>query len=545
MKPVKVLKVYWMFRRPAGNELSFPRRRPGWRALALVIVFLLWLLSMGSFGYMSFLGGVGEWWASQSGLSRISSSLFLAGLLLAVISPLLRRRVNLSLGGVAAFLISLGVLLSVISYLLVLNSSPSLIEVSRLNSPISTTSSRLVPLHTAYAYAISMLQTPTHTLYEDETYIYYDRGGHVIYNWIIEPEGFWNEISREPLGVVLVNGSVYPPKVYVIKHRLFWGLHRLILNPIYVDGLWREVKLRAGLGTRVLMDCNVEVLYQGEPFILIPLTSWKVTWMGSIPYPVGYAVISANGSINIMSMRDASKSPLFNGVPLVPDVVAREWVDIYRYYTGVLNVALYHNTYTIRDVGTNPQPYLMTDREGHLYWVFIAEPPGETYSAKYIFYVNASDPNPQIMIYELPEPVLGISKISSLIKQAHPTYDWGEFMVEEPMPIILNGTLYWKVTVITKDGRGLVSVDLVDTRSNEVISIKPNATIEMNDVLTFMGAGRSAPTPKNTSVSSILQKIDQLKKEILVQEKNLQRLYKELQSLEELVRGLNITSAPG
>jgi hypothetical protein len=534
-----------VFRRPNSAELAFTQKRPGWKVLAVSMIFLLWLLSIASFGYVSILGSIGEWWASQSGLSRLSSLLLLAGLLLVVVSPLLKRRVNLTLGGVSAFLISIGLLLSIISYVLVLNNSPSLIEVNRLNYPMSTTSSRLVPLHTAYAYAISMLQTPTHTLYEDETYIYYDESGHVIYNWVIEPEGFWNEVSREPLGVVLVNGSVYPPKVYVIKHDLFWGLHRLLLNPLYVDGLWREVKIRSGLTSRVLMDCNVEVLYQGEPYILIPITSWKVTWLGSVPYPVGYAVISANGSIKIFSMKDAAKSPLFRGVPLVPDVVAREWVDIYRYYTGVLNVILYHNTYTIRDVGTNPQPYLMTDGEGHLYWVFIAEPPGETYSAKYIFYVNASDSSPHIMVYELPKPVLGISKLSSLIKQAHPTYDWGEFMVEEPMPIILNGTLYWKVTVITKDGRGLVSVDLVDTRSNEVISIKPNATIEMNDVLAFMGASKQAPTPKNTSVSAILQKIEQLKREILNQQENLKRLYGELQTLEELVRELNTSSSSG
>ncbi len=521
---------------------GYKRRGISWKGAVALLIVVLWITSFASLGFVGIAGKAAEGWASLAWVEKGAAALLVLGLLLMLVGSFAR-----AVSGRAAFL-ALGVILLVVggimfafAHIAVLNDSPSQIKVIELKAPIDTTSARLVPLYTAYAYAVSMLQTATHTIYEDETYVYYDSGGHIIYNWVIEPEGFWNQISKEPLGVVLVNGSVFPPKVYVIKKRTFWGLHRLLLNPFFIDNLWREVKLRAGMGVRVLMDCNVEVLYKGKPYILIPLATWRVGPTTSVPVPVGYAVVSPDGSISVISLKEAASSPLFRGVPLVPDVIAREWVEIYRYHTGFWNVFLYHNTYTIRDVGTNPQPYLMTDKSGHLYWVFVAEPPGMTYSAKYIFYVNASDPNPHIMIYELPNPVIGISKLASLVKQAHPTYDWGEFMVEEPMPIIVNGTLYWKVTVITRDGRGLVSVDLVDTRTNEVRSIKANGTLTMDGVIAYLTGKHVTPsniTGGNTTIGAILQKIQELKQRIAQQEEELRKLYQELSTLERMLEEL-------
>ncbi len=515
--------------------------KAGWKIGFISLLFFLWLISLGSQGFVGILSWFGVGWASTSWLERLGSLTVASGFIILAYAWV-RKASDISsvLAGLGGLLVVVGIIIYGAAYVVALNSNPSVIKVVRLKEPVDTTSSRLIPLHTAYAYASSMLQTPTHTIYEDETYVYLDKAGHIIYNWIIEPEGFWNEITRDPKGVVLVNGSVFPPKVYVIKHSIRWGLHRAYVNPFYFDTLWREVKLKAGLSTWVLTECNTEVMYGGKPYIIIPLASWVISLRTTLPVPIGYAIVSPNGSINVLSFKEALTNPLFKGVPLVPDVIAREWVEAYKYYTGFWNVVLYHNTYVIRDVGTNPQPYLMSDKAGHLYWVFVAEPPGATYSAKYIFYVNASDPKPHMMIYELPQPVIGISKVASLIKQAHPTFDWSQFHVEEPMPIIANGTLYWKVTVITADGRGMVSIDFLNTENNEVTSIKPNQTITMGEVLSYLsGKTPQQPTQGNTTLSVILQRIRQLKEEIASQEKQLHSLYQELTDLEKMVEELS------
>ena len=519
-----------------GSALK-PITRENFRWYHVVLIALiLWLISFFTLGFVSLVSPLTEWFMASPLLIKVAGIGIFASFAF-ILYSFLRYGRRLRRGG-AGYGLLLLIVFSLIyagGYAAMLNNSPSEIEVISLDHAINTTSTRLIPLHTAYAYAISMLQTPTHTLYEEETYIYYDSSGNIIYNWVIEPEGFWNEISRDAEGAVFVNGSVFPPEVKIFKEDLKWGIHKLIGTPFFLDNLWREIKLRAGLGVRVLMDCNVEVYRNGSIYIIIPLASWKTFLTTSVPYVVGYAVISPDGAINIVSVDEARKNDLFRGVPLVPDVIARRWAEIYRFYTGLIPVILYHNTFTIRDVGTNPQPYLMTDSKGNLFWVFVAEPPGETASAKYIFYVNASDTHPHIMIYELPRPAIGISRIESLIKQAHPTYDWGEFNIAEPMPLILNSTLYWKVSVITLDGRGVVSVDLVDTEKNEVISIQPGKKLTAEDIVNKIKKIYQETPEGNESVQSIIQRIKELKDIIQKQQAELQKLYEELEELEKIL----------
>ncbi len=502
----------------------------------IMAVLALWIISLASQGFVGIASAVGEGWASMAWVERGAAALLAAGFVILILGAVIRRLGgSAALAALGALLLVGGLIAYVFAYATVASDSPSKIEVIKLKKPLDMLTARLIPLYTAYAYATSMLQTPTHTIYEDETYVYYDSEGNIIFNWIVEPEGFWNEISREPLGVVLVNGSVYPPKVIVVKHRMAWGLHRLVLTPFYVDTLWREIKLRVGPSARVLMKCNVEVLRNGVPYILIPIASWEVGPTTSVPVPLGFAVIAPNGSIDVLSFRQALHNPLFRGVPLVPDVIAREWVMIYRYYTGFWNVVLYHNTFTIRNVGTNPQPYLMMGPHHRLYWVFIAEPPGTTYAARYIMYVNASDPHPHILIYRLPKPAIGISRVASFIKQKHPRYDWSQFTVEEPMPVILNGTLYWKAVVTTRDGRGLISIDFINAYNGSVLSVEPNGTITMQEVLKYVLSGRVGNLTKPVKaggIKGIIAKIGELKRRILQQEEELRKLYQELSNLQ-------------
>ncbi len=512
----------------------------------VLVALILWLISFFTLGFVGLISPLTEWFMASPLLIKVAGIGIFASFTFILYSFLrYGRGLRRGRAGYGLLLLIVFSLIYAGGYAAMLNNSPSEIEVITLDHAINTTSTRLIPLHTAYAYAISMLQTPTHTLYEEETYIYYDSSGNIIYNWVIEPEGFWNEISRNAEGAVFVNGSVFPPEVKIFKEDLKWGIHKLVGTPFFLDNLWRELKLRAGLGVRVLMDCNVEVYRNGSIYIIIPLASWKTSLTTSVPYVVGYAVVSPDGAIDIVNVDEARKNDLFRGVPLVPDIIARRWVEIYRFYTGLIPVILFHNTFTIRDVGMNPQPYLMTDSKGNLFWVFVAEPPGETASAKYIFYVNASDTHPHIMIYELPRPAIGISRIESLIKQAHPTYDWGEFNIAEPMPLILNSTLYWKVSVITLDGRGVVSVDLVDTEKNEVISIQPGKKLTAEDIVNRIKKIYQETSEGNESVQSIIQRIKELKDMIQKQQAELQKLYEELEELEKMLADVLSNSSIG
>ena len=393
---------------------------------------------------------------------------------------------------------------------------------------------RFVPLMTAYTYASDRVQSPVHRIYPGDSYVYYN-GSHSIYNWIIEPEGLWNELTRRPLGVVFVYGDEYPPRVRFVEHRLAWGLHNKRFLVLLIDELKRHIMTSCGLQYKPLLEDNIEILYHGRVYILVPLETWRRGLLYSLPVLAGYAVVGENGDITCIPADRLRESPLMKGLPLLPEKIARDWVETYRYSVGFIAFYFYHNTYVIRDVGTNPQPYLEQGSDGRQYWVFVAEPAGKTYSAKYIIYIDSGyTGEPRILVYRLPRPVIGVSKVASYVKQAHPTFDWSQLSIQEPMPAIINGTLYWKVTVTTRDYRGLVSVDTVNAYTGQVYSMKPSGNVTWESLLVMLRGAPAHPgrhgqgsTPAE-KVAELEKRIDQLMRQLQEMKKELEELRKQL-----------------
>ena len=520
----------------------------------IAIVILLYIVSFLSGGFVNIIGPIAEQLASTAYI------VLATGFLLLIVLPLLmyvkvrntlhhgeerfvketRRAVSLI---IAAFIIA-SIFIPFVNFILVTPSSGSYIAshyVEIIDKPIEVSMTRIIPLETAYAYALSLLQIPTHTVYMDESYLYYS-GDSVVYNWIIEPEGFWNELFRNAYGVVFVNGSSYPPNVEFVNHTLYWSLHRVRITPLYIDTLYRELKARS-LFCKPLLEDNIEVRLGDKIYVLVPLETWQRGADYYVPLLYGYAVISADGNIRIVPadkiFSDPVLGPIFKTykIPVVPEVIAREWIELYRWSPGFINVALYHQTFTIRDIGLNPQPYLVFDNNGHLYWLFVAEPSGASYAIKYIMYVDAETINPVIKIYRPETQWIGASKIASYIQKAHPRYDWERFKLAEPIPIIINNTLYWKVTIITSDGRGVISIDLVNAKTGNVYSLSVENTLSLQEFKMFLkilsGAHANVTTP------SMLQRIEEIKKKIIATIEELQKLLTQLNELEKQINKTN------
>jgi hypothetical protein len=411
------------------------------------------------------------------------------------------------------------------------------VEFIELSKPVDVNAlKRFIPLMTAYTYAVDRLQIPTHRIYAEDSYVYF-ANGRSVYNWVVEPQGFWNEVTKPPRGFIFVYGDTYPPQVEVILRDTVWGLHNARFYALFFDTLYRQIVLRVGLYYKPIMENNIEIVYNNELLILVPVMKWDRGLLHSIPIIHGYAVIHEDGSIEFVDAEKALVDPRFRGLPVVPEVIAREWVELRRFYVGFIDFYLYRNTYTIRDIGTNPQPYLSIDKDNKIWWVFVAEPPGEAYSAKYIMYVDPSNLRPSIYIYTLPTPMIGISRVESYIKQHYPMFDWSQLVVEEPTPILINDTLYWKVTVITKDFRGLVLVALVNAKTGTVTSIdvtKWDTQTKGNLTADTMLQVISKPTPTKTEEETKLSIEDRIKQlEQLIQQikDTLNQLEKELNEL--------------
>ncbi len=405
------------------------------------------------------------------------------------------------------------------------------IEASYLEDPINVYGvNRVVPLYTAYKYASDRIQIPTHAVYQDESYIYYENGTPV-YNWVVDPEGFWNRYTRKPVGAIFIKGNRMPVDVLFVEHEMEWGLRNRRFKVFFIDSLERQIKMRV-LGAQIFMDEAVELYRQGRLWIVVPVIKWDRGALWSLSKPYALAVVSEEGEVEVISVKEALGDPRLDGVPLVPERVAREWAEKYAYIVGFVEYYFKHNKYEIRDVGDNPQPYLLIDDNGTLWWVFIVEPAGETYSAKYVIYVKArEDFKPTLRLWRPDKLLIGVSKVLSYVKQAHPNYDWDQVQAVEPMPTIVNGTAFWKVTVVTSDYRGLVSVEIVNASAGTVTSFPANIGIDSEFILEKALSHKIKTEINETKtyedvIVHLQKKIDEL-----IQE--LQKLKKELEALRE------------
>jgi hypothetical protein len=529
----------------------------------VTIIALAFLFSFITGGFVLPIGAAAEWWASTALISKL---LLVLGLLIffgivyvgyrsiktanELEKSDIPREIKLKKmksGGTAKMvvlfilaLIILGVLGGIQGMFIASASGGALMSSSeKLDKPIPVVMTRIIPLKTAYATALSILKTPTHTIYWEDTSIYY-KGNRAVFGWIVEPEGNINSLIMEPLGAILFDGSDYPFNKTFIEKKLYWGLHNQRITPLFIDNLLRHIKLECIWCKPLYSDLLITPI-KDRIYLLIPLEGWFTGFDTSIPYLAGFAVISEDGSIRFVPSDSMKKDPVVSQVlkkyriPIVPEVVAREWVETMRWAPGIVATAILHNTFEIRDIGANPQPYLVYDDSGNLWWLFVAEPSGESYAVKYIIYVNASSPTPDIRIYEPKEQLIGPSRIANYVMKAHPTFDWSLFELAEPIPIIINGTLYWKVTIITSDGRGVVSIDLVDARTGTVNSIPIKEGLTAEEFLAK--AYESVSASNQTGGTTVLEQIRKLKQRVQALINELQAILDELEKLEESVSG--------
>lgn len=525
------------------------------------IAVVTYLISLATGGFVLAVGGLAEWFASMAVVAKLIAVLAILTILGMVywayrsvkqaaiaegegdeVARALRvRRDGSGIRMASLFVLAL-ILLGVaggIQGMFVAAASGSALmgRAERLDKPIPVVMTRIIPLKTAYANALSLLKVPTHTIFWEETSVVYS-GNRSLFGWLVEPEGSVNSLLMHPLGAILFDGSDYPLNSTFIKHELYWGIHNIRLTPLYADSLARHVKLGCIWCKPLYKDIVIAPL-EGRLYALIPLQGWETGLVTSIPYLAAYAVVSEEGNVRVVPYDRLWDDPVVGEalrryrMPVVPETVAREWVEEMRWAPGIIATAVMHATYEIRDVGANPQPYLVFDEEGNLWWLFVAEPSGESYAVRYLIYVNATSPTPDIRVYEPGEQLIGPSRIANYVMKAHPTYDWSLFELAEPIPIIVNNTLYWKVTIITSDGRGVVSIDLVDARTGTVNSIPVKGGLTAEEFLTTV-YGASNQTGGG---GSLLDQIEQLKQRVRELISELQAILDELERLEESASG--------
>lgn len=403
-----------------------------------------------------------------------------------------------------------------------------------------TTEVRYLPLEVARYYAETRFPDPEISLGEFEPIM---KDGKLV--WIASrmPGSFIRSLKYKTDGVAVV----YPDGSVRMHHTsrqlgLEEGLEKVPGTFTYGEGMRVVDNIRWKLReSRYWVDyCEIFYLFDGEtPVAVAPYIAYRMSFPVMVPYWAGVATVYPDGTIIHYAPEEAQNLDFVQGQRIYPEKLARRYVDSWRYHQGISNAWFTHRGQI--DIpklaySQNQMPYLLPTIDGAK-WTVVAEPWGEAYGIFKIFFIDAI--TGKIELYEIPpdtnDILIGPNRAWEYVKSAYPLYGWleisgtttsGSIKLLEPRPIITEDTIYWMMSVTTKDhafAPDRPSTMLVDARIGKVYEFSSE-----EEVRKFL-AGEPVmadPEPLPPDVPQLLEEAKELLKQLEQTVKELEELLK-------------------
>lgn len=386
---------------------------------------------------------------------------------------------------------------------------------------LDPSSFRVVPYAVARYWAEASFTSPTH---RPGSYVFLGYvNGTPIWEIPIVPEPGFNYFTKKMVGYIAVWGDSFTPRREKIDATFTYGIDH------FHDIRWAAY-IKAGLWGYKLSLEDAYIVRSGETYWLaIPVVGWRISAIYALPTVKGVLLASQDGDVEFLPADKAAEDPRLQGVPLVPESLARWYVEKLNYRRGIINALTYHrDMFQLKDPSVyNRQPWLLRDTEGNLWWVFAAEPWGKGGGVNRIFLVDARSPGIKVYEYRTPGDMLLIGPVRAVeqARAALPEYDWERFEAEEPIPFTLNGKLYWRVAIIPSEASTIDKLIIVNAETGETYIVENDATLAR-----FLASGQPQPVPQTP-----LEKIKELQRRIQEEIDRLQQLLQELKELEEML----------
>ncbi len=220
---------------------------------------------------------------------------------------------------------------------------------------------------------------------------------------------------------------------------------------------------------------NIDDIYyienSGDIYTIASIIGYRFSFPVMVPYFKGVFIVDREGDTTWVDVKDVSKNQILQGNKIYPESLARLQVDSYKCVNGWINAVFLHkDQIEISDVygQSNRQPFLMDTSEG-LKWIVATEPYGESYGVFKIFLVDAFSGKIDLLELDEDQTLTGPVRVVSYVKKQFPMIDWATSRVVEPRPYIVDGNLFWMLSITPSDFAGVSYTVLVDAATNEVI----------------------------------------------------------------------------
>lgn len=329
---------------------------------------------------------------------------------------------------------------------------------------------RLLTKGVADRYAANTLNFPQYQTSESDITIH---NGTPHWSYALSPDGLWNHLTKEQHGTVMVDMTNQNAAVETVTGDLSKGIGTAFYN----NYKWHLLKTGEYLAN---YKDPFMVIHDGEQYIAVPYTVPTFHWL-PIPHTTptwgGVMLIDSAGTVTDLSPNEARQHPVLEGQRLYPFDLTRRSVAATKYRNGILNTYTSHEEeIEVAPVPgeANEQPFFLPTTRGPTY-VVAAEPYGNAQGLSEIWMVDAR--TGQQYRYTSNASLFGPRKAADYVRKAAQTTDWNRFTPAEPLPVVIDGQLFWEVRVVPNDDSGISYIAFVNAQNSEVREIETEAAV--------------------------------------------------------------------
>lgn len=319
-------------------------------------------------------------------------------------------------------------------------------------------------------------------------------GGELGWSYALEPEGLRNSIYEHQRGVLMSDMTTMEHRTMIaIDDQDFtYGegmfVHRSASWNIYKGDYWMQ-----------LNDDPIEFVHGGDAYMAYPKTAheWRVDFVfGFIPVPYtvpvwdGVALLHTDGTVEHLTPDEAQEHTVLEGQRLYPLYLTEREVGSLGYRNGIINqlpvIGAHEGQIEVASLpsGTgNEQPFVIDLAGGQMSYVTAMEPYGEdTRGLDEVWFTNAT--TGEYLYYGTEaETLLGPERAMGIVRSEDTRTGWGDnFVVIEPIPVTVDGELWWHSKVTPTDYTDVSRNVFVNAHNQDAIEIHTT-----EEVVEFLG----------------------------------------------------------
>jgi hypothetical protein len=302
--------------------------------------------------------------------------------------------------------------------------------------------------------------------------------GSLAWSYAIQPDGFRNTVVEHQRGVLVTDMTRMDDRPIQVYDEDFTYGEGMFL---YRSADWNLKKTDY---VAKYDDDAVEFSHDGRPYMYYPKTGheWHLTpFPHTTPTWDGGALLHPDGTIEHLSPDEARSNPILDGQRLYPMTLARDEMGSLGYRNGIINqlptVGAHEGQVEVARLpegANNDQPFVI-DLEGErMSYVTAMEPYGEdTRGLDEVWFADA-ETGEYTFFGTGDDTLTGPERAMGIARSADSRTNWGEnFVVTEPVPVTIDGDLWWHIKVSP--------TDFTDVTRNVFVNADTGRTVEIRD----------------------------------------------------------------